>query len=508
MSPAASLARSLAALFRPGRPGDVLALAAGGALALAFSPFGLWPLAVLAPALLFGLWLRCSARQAAWRGWLFGVGLWGAGVYWVYHSLHYFGDAIAPLAAAITVAFVLALALVFAILGALVARGDPADRGAAWLLLTAPAGWVALEWVRSWFLTGFPWLLLGTAQTDTWLAGYAPVLGVYGVSLIVALSAGVLAALIRLPLAGRAAALVAVAAVWSGGALVEGRDWSRPAGEPLRVALIQGNIEQGRKFASLEPSIRAYTERTRDVAAEADLVVWPETAIPTFWYHVADRLNQFILELDGTEVVTGIFIYDRAADRYFNAVRPLGPERGSYHKQRLVPFGEYMPLRTWLQPLERVIDIPMSDLAPGDRAQGPLSAAGIGFATLVCYEAAYPGTVRGLARDAGMLINVSNDAWFGDSSAPAQHLQIARMRSLETARPMLRATNTGISALIDHHGRVVEHGPQFEPATVTGELAPREGDTPYMRLGSWPALLAVALMLAVPAVLRRHKGMM
>lgn len=472
------------------------ALVAGAVVPLAFAPHGWWWFALLGPAVLFRLWLDCGPRRAAWLGWLFGVGMWGIGVYWIYHSLHYFGAAIAPLAALLTFAFALAMALTLAALGALVARGSTRRRGAAWLLVLAPVAWVALEWVRSWFLTGFPWLLLGTSQIDTPLAGLAPLIGVYGVSLAVALSAGVIAALPRLRGAALWAALAAVALLWGGGWALDGRDWSRPDGQPLRAGLVQGNVAQDEKFDSVRGSLGLYADMTREIAADVDLVIWPETAIPTFWDRYDAELNAFAAQLDSTEVVTGIFTRDLATGVYFNSIRPLGPRRDTYSKQRLVPFGEYLPLRDWLTFLERVIQIPMSDLVPPSTPQGPIRAAGVRIGAFVCYEAAYPGVVRDLARDAGLLVNVSNDAWFGDSAAPAQHLEIARLRALENGLPMLRATNTGISAIIDHHGGVVARSPQFEAATLVREVQPRTGNTPYTRVGDAPVLILLGLILA------------
>lgn len=501
-----------AAVHRPGRAGasgryrlaDLAALVAGGVLPLAFAPFGWWWFAVLGPAVLFHLWMACPPRRAAWLGWLFGVGMWGGGVYWIYHSLHHFGSAVAPLAAVLTVAFALAMALTLAVLGWLAAIGRPDRRGALWLILPVPAAWVALEWVRSWLLTGFPWLLLGSSQIDAPLAGYAPVIGVYGVGLLVAVTAGVVAAVPRLRGHTRVIPLAAIAGLWLGGFMLDGRDWSRPDGEALRVGLVQGNVAQEEKFDSVRRSVDLYKDRTRAIAPEVDLVVWPETAVPTFWYHVAEELSGFAAGLDGTDVMTGVFTFDTESGRYYNSVLTLGSEPDVYSKQRLVPFGEYMPLREWLGFLDAVITIPMSDLAPPPAGQGTLQAAGTRIAAFVCYEAAYPAVVRHLARDAGVLVNVSNDAWFGDSTAPGQHLEIARMRALETGRPMLRATNTGISAFIDHHGRVLARGPQFEVATLVGEIRPRTGMTPYVRLGDGPVLGLLVAVLAAWGVAGRR----
>ena len=483
---------------------DVAALGAGALLALAFAPFDLWPLAVLAPALLFRLWTECRRGRAFWRGWLFGVGLWGAGVYWVYFSLHHFGAAVGPLAGFLTAGFVLALALLPAVLGALVTGRPIEARGATWFLLVLPGAWVLLEWVRSWLLTGFPWLLLGTSQVDTWLAGYGPVVGVYGIGLVLAVTAGALALLPELRKRAWVPVLAVPVVLWGVGAALGGAAWSRPGGLPFDAALVQGNVAQEQKFGTLDESLALYQRLTREVAGTAELVVWPETAVPTFYRRVADRLNEFErgMEASGTRVVTGVFTVEENSGRYYNAVRPLGVGALEYRKQRLVPFGEYMPMRGALQFLERYIQIPMSDIAAGRAGQPALKPGDFRLGASVCYEAAYPSVMRRIAARSTVLINVSNDGWFGDSTAPHQHLQIARMRSIETARPMLRATNTGVTAIIDHQGGVVARGPQFEEAVVQGRIEPRAGLTPYARAGNAPIVVLAALLALAPWLVR------
>ncbi len=486
--------------FATRRRCDAWALVAGAATVLAFAPAGWWPLAVVGPAALFLLWRACTRGRAAWRGWLFGLGLWGAGVYWIYFSLHHFGAAIAPLAGVLTVVFAMGMALTLALLGVLVAWGEPERRGLAWFLLVVPGAWVLLEWFRSWFLTGFPWLLLGTSQTDSWLAGYLPAVGVYGAGLAVAVSAGALAALVRTRWLHGAVAVLVAAAVWVGGLALDRVHWTHSGALPFDAALVQGNVAPEQKFADLEASLERYTSRTREVADTAEVVLWPETAVPTFYEREAERLNAFARAMheQDTHVVSGVFTFGEAGERYYNGVRQLGPGKRDYRKQRLVPFGEYMPLRNLLGVFERFIEIPMSDIAQGRPDQEPLEVGRYRMGVSVCYEAAYPGVIAQAVPPATVLMNVSNDAWFGDSAAPAQHLQIARTRSRELARPMLRATNTGISAIIDHRGQVMASAPQFESAVVEARIEPRGGLTPFARWGSVPALLAALALVAVP----------
>jgi apolipoprotein N-acyltransferase len=283
--------------------------------------------------------------------------------------------------------------------------------------------------------------------------------------------------------------------------------WTRSGALPFDAALLQGSVAQEEKFADLDASLDYYTETTREVAGEAEIVVWPETAVPTFYNRVATRLNGFAREMAerDTHVVTGVFTLSDTDDRYFNAVRQLGAGHRDYRKQRLVPFGEYLPLRDWLAVFERYIQVPMSDISPGRPDQPPLEVGRYRIGASVCYEAAYPGVMRALAPAAGVLVNVSNDGWFGDSTAPFQHLQMARVRSRELARPMLRATNTGITAIIDHRGRILAQGAQFEPTVVEARVEPRAGATPYTRWGNVPALAIAVIILASPGAVRWYR---
>lgn len=485
--------------FLESRPrlADGLSLAAGMLLTLAFAPYELRVLGVLAPALLFLVWWVCDPVRAAWRGYLFGVGLFGAGVFWIYHSLHLFGAAIAPLAAFITALFVAVLALYPALLGYLLARFAPRFPAIA-LVACYPAAWVLFEWWRGWFLTGFPWLLLGTAHVDTALAGYVPVAGAYGASLVAAVMAGTASWMavrgsLR-TLAGGAAALVLVWAVGVGLSRIE---WTEPEGEPLTVSLLQGAVEQREKWGpdAVDDALELYAGLTRQ-ALGSDLILWPETAIPTFYHDVYEVLIETAEEVKaaGGSLVTGIFVYDFATRDMYNSIVHVTQEPTAYHKRHLVPFGEYLPLRGLLLWLDDYLEIPMSDLSPG--VGRPLLRVGPVTAGMsVCYEDAFGARVINALPEAGLLINVSNDAWFGDSIAPHQHLEIARMRSLETGREMLRATNTGVSAVIGHRGELIATSPQFEAHVLTEQARQRTGMTPYARTGNAPTILLALLMV-------------
>ncbi len=492
----------------PPRLAALLALGAGVLTLFAFAPFGIHPLAVAGPALLLWVWSRSPARQAALAGWLFGLGLLGPGVSWLHVSIDQFGNVGTGLAVLITLGFILLLALFYALPGWLARRLLPGERGPRFLFL-ASLLWLLAEWARGWFLTGFPWLALGYSQIDSPLAGWGPVAGVHGIGLLLLVTAALLLLLGSGGWRRRAVALAGIALVWLSGAALRQVNWVTPAGPPLRVAIVQGNILQQEKWKpeNLAPTLAMYRRLTLE-QRDAALVIWPETAVPSFVQRVdADFLQPLAAEMRARDatLLLGIAEWDQARGRYYNSMLVIGRDgRASYRKRHLVPFGEYMPFKAWLQPLIDWLRIPMSDFAPGDRRRPPLlTLAGWPAGISICYEDAFGDEVAEAMPRAAFLVNASNDAWFGDSLALPQHLQIARMRALENGRYLLRATNTGISAIIDPDGGLAAVAPAFRRHVLTGRVVPLAGSTPYVRAGDWPALLlAVAAGLLLP--LRRR----
>lgn len=484
---------------------DPAAAVAGALLPLAFSPFDLFPLAVFAPALLFMLWHGASPGRAAWRGFLFGLGLFGVGVSWVYVSMHYYGNMPAPLAGFAVLLFVAGLSLYPALLGWLQARLFP-NPGVWHPVVVLPALWVLLEWMRGWFLTGFPWLNLGYSQVATPLGGYSAWLGVYGVSYMCALSAGLLAAGARVPGKFLRLFLPLLAAVWIAGWFTSQVEWTHPANGPVQVTLIQGNVALDDKWRP--GNRRAIMERYSALTAEApwsDLIVWPEAAIPATLEEidpvVLDRLRGMSRNAS-VDFLIGV-VERGGGGRYYNSVLAIGPQPGVYRKRHLVPFGEYPPLDPLFRWLMRNLQIPMSDFSAGSPDQSPLVAAGQKLGVSVCYEDAFgEEVIRGLPQ-ASLLVNLSEDAWFGDSLAPHQRLQMARMRALETGRPMLRAANTGPSVAIDHRGRILARSPQFRTYSLTATVRPMQGETPYVRWGNLPVVLSGVLIVLLAALARR-----
>jgi apolipoprotein N-acyltransferase len=490
------------------RRGRVLALPLGALLAAAFAPASVWPLAILAPAGLFLLWQDQSPREAAWRGFLFTAGTFAAGTYWLYHSIHLIGQAPIWLALFLMLGLVSIMGAYSAAAGYAVARWGPPRGLVCWLALL-PASWVLVEWFRGWFLSGFPWLALGYSQLATPLAGYAPVVGVYGVSAAAAVTAGALvAALLGTPRERAVSGVIAVM-LWGGGALLARVEWTQPAGPAISVALVQGAVPQSMKWkpGQLQHTMQLYAGLTAPHLG-AQIIVWPESAIPALESDIREFIDSVrdAATARGSSMIMGLVRKDPVTGDYYNAIGAWSPAEQWYHKRRLVPFGEFFPVPAKVREWMRLMNLPYSDFASGSAHQAPLQAAGQALAPTVCYEDAYGVEQLELERHSTLLVNVTNDAWFGDSTAPHQHVDISRMRSLESGRPMLRATNDGVTALIAHDGRMIASLPQFRTGVLTGSVVPRTGLTPYLRYGNLPVLGLILLGLLLPAATRRRRA--
>ena len=471
---------------------------------LGFSPFDLLPATLLAYALLIHSWQRApSARAAALAGFWFGLGLFGAGVSWVYVSMNRFGGMPAPLAAFATLGLCAFLALFPALVGALQARipAAPALRAA----LVIPALWTLIEWLRGWILTGFPWLTAGYAAIDSPLAGFAPIGGVYLLSLATLASAGLLwCVAVR---HGRWIAAAVFVGVGGAGVALNNIVWTEPDGPALTASLLQGNIPQDLKF---DPGRYARTLETYAHLVEQSrgrLIILPETAAPRFLDQVEPaflaRLEAAARRNNG-DLLLGVPLRTGQTS-YFNSVISLGTSRPqAYHKTHLVPFGEFIPFGfSWIN---SVLAFPLSDFSRGEARQTPLAVAGEQVAVNICYEDVFGAEIARQLPAATLLVNVSNVAWFGDSLAPRQHLQIARMRTLETGRMLLAATNSGVTAAVGADARVIAQLPQFVEGKLEVSAQGYRGVTPYVRFGDWLALGACALALASAVVLARRDG--
>jgi len=484
---------------------DGYALLAGLALPFSFAPFKFYPLALIAPISLFGTWFNASPARACWRGWLFGMGMFGIGVSWIHESFQ-FSHIGLPVAIVLTVLLIAFLAVFPAVLGLLTTRSFiRSDR--VRFLLVLPAAWTLTEWIRGWFLTGFTWLQVGYSQVDSPLSGLVPIVGVYGVSWVSILSAGVVFLALREGRLPWLWYLPAVVAIWVGAGFMTKIHWTEGSGAKVRVALVQGNVPQDIKWLpeQRQPTVDRYLSLTRQ-HWEADLIVWPEAALPGTYNTFEAVLGALALEAESNETDLLIGIPTRrSGDRYFNSVVAPGRTPAFYHKRHLVPFGEYLPVSVLLQPVVDLLGIPVANFEPGEKQQLLLNAAGEKLGVSICYEAAFGAEIIKALPEARLLVNVSNDAWFGDSIAPHQHLEMARYRALEVGRYLVRATNTGISAIIGPKGNLEMQAPQFETAVIVGDVMPMIGGTPYIYVGDTPVIVSAifALVIAVLVSLRR-----
>lgn len=493
---------------------------AGVAHAASFAPLGAWWLELGALAVLAHLAMEAPRLRTGFgRGFAFGLGWFGLGVYWVYISMHTYGGMPAPIAAVATFALAALLALFPALACGLLGAWRGALGLSGWRLAPAfAASWTLFEWVRGWIFTGFPWLASGYAHTDGPLAGYAPVVGVYGLCGIAALIAATLAC--AWPLSrGRLAGLIGIGALLAGGlALRAGLPWTVPAGKPITVRLLQGNIPQPVKFERENLGLSLDTYVSLIEAKPADLIVLPETAVPSLLDvtppEFLERLQSFATRT-GTTLLTGIPIREikeangAPREAYFNSVMAITPDlrqlgRLRYSKHHLVPFGEFIPpFARWFVDL---MNIPLGDFDRGELPQRPLPLAGQRIAANVCYEDLFGEEIATGLRvfadaPATVLVNVTNLGWFGDSIALPQHLQISRMRALETGRPVLRATNTGATAVIGPTGRVEAQLSTFTLGALEARVQGMTGMTPYIRFGNLLALggaLVTAFVAAWP----------
>jgi apolipoprotein N-acyltransferase len=495
----------------------LLAFCAGLLAVAAFSPFSFYPLVIISLAILFVQWQHANSKwMAAKLGWAYGFGLFSAGIGWLYVALHDYGGMPALLAVVAVGLFSAFYALFPAAVGYIQARlrgkwgGREGVAPCIVLLLLIPALWVAQEWLRGLLFTGFPWLALGYSQVaESPLAGYAPLLGVYGVSLLIAISAGLLAYgwQVRWHKPGKIALGVLVL-IWVAGAAFRLMEWTQPEGEPLKVSLLQGNISQGEKFAENRLVHMIETYRQLAQSTDARLIVMPETALPLLWQNLPEGYRYLLrshARQNSGDILIGLFEHDRGL--YYNSVMSVGTaESQSYRKNHLVPFGEFIPLRPvlgWL--INEVLHIPMSDQARGGDRQQVMQVGGQKVAVNICYEDVFGEEIIRYLPEATMLVNVTNDAWYGKSHAAMQHNQISQMRALETGRMMLRATNTGVTSIIDKDGRILQMLPQHEVGVLTGMAQGYSGSTPYVRWGNAAMLGLIVLMLAAAWWLRHKK---
>lgn len=497
-------------LLRP-----LAAVFVGAITTLSFAPYQIWPLAIVSPALLLLLIHNQSPKHSLWIGYAWGLGQFASGISWVYVSIAGFGGM--PLIANLSLmGLLIGYLAIYTGLFTWALNRFFSKNDLSRFFLAAPALWLICDWLRGWVMTGFPWLWLGYSQIDAPLGSFAPLGGVELVTLLIMLSAAALGYAIL-----NKAWLIAVipAILISTGFGIRHVEWVTPNPEKTTtVALIQGNIDQAMKWLPSQrwPTIMKYADESRQ-NWDADIIIWPEAAVPAFELEIPSYLRNLdsAAKMNDTSIITGI-LNQSEDNKYYNSILAIGntpygdysydlEER--YHKHHLLPFGEFVPFEDILRPLAPFFNLPMSSFSRGDFVQPNIVANERHLAPALCYEIIFNDQVRqNVTNDTDFILTLSNDAWFGKSIGPLQHMEIARMRALELGKPLIRSTNNGVTAVTDHKGKIIEQIPQFETAVLRAELTSTDGQTPYRLVGTWPLYIWVFMSLLVGWLLRKHRA--
>ncbi|WP_196139471.1 apolipoprotein N-acyltransferase [Aliikangiella sp. G2MR2-5] len=484
-------------------------LISGAVYPLAFEPFGWWLLAFLSIIFLCLVILSDKVLSNFKVGLYWGLGAFGVGASWVYVSIHEFGFVPMIGAAALTLLFVVILSLYKAIF-AWVAGWFIVRTGKMLAVISLPLAWLLSEWIQASFLNGFPWLLTGYSQIDSPLGAVASWVGVFGVSWFTLCFSCLIALMllskqikVYLAVSG-ILVLVVISINWQYFSLKP----HKKRNAPVDVALIQPNVLQHEKWDRryFGKIVQTMYQQTEDVW-EAELIVWPEGAIPAYAHQVQDITRDLEIKAknNSSHLIMGIPEYQKSNGRSYVALKSFGESLQSYHKQVLVPFGEYVPMEDWLRGAIKFLNLPMSGFSEASNEQPPMRVSDYVLVPAICYEIAYPGIVRGLAIQAGeqpaMIVTVSNEAWFGDSFGPYQHMQMARMRAKELGIPLIRSTNDGITAVVDSRGKLLKKLPRYQAGSLRAKVELTNLPTIYQRYGFWGlyATLIVCLLILVVA---------
>lgn len=486
----------------------LLALLGGAAMPYGFSPYEIASASITSIIIFLWCLARQSKKSAFLVGLCYGLGMFGTGVNWVYVSIHQFGGAAPLLATFITGLFILALSFFPAAMASLLVYCFPKNNSLR-TIVAFPALWVAFEILRGWLFTGFPWLYMGYSQIGNQLVSFAPIGGVWLVSWAGVFTASILYCYINYfylhkdnkKYLGLLFGLLLM--LWGTAFGLRQMVWTHPTLKKLNVTLVQGNIAQLLRWdpeyiAQIVEIYQTLTASALAKEAQNDLIIWPEGAIPVSLPMSQSLFNDMasILQPRDMALISGVPTQLSDKTSYYNTLVVAGSGSGVYYKRHLVPFGEYVPFEKQLRGLIAFFNLPMSNFIEGPKNQGHLIVKDFRFAPAICYEIAYPIFVQGASKNADAILTVSNDTWFGKSIGPFQHLQMAQFRAIETGKYVVRATNTGLTAIIDNRGKIINVAPQFEPAYITSEVVGYEGNTPWVRFGIWPLIIALTVVFS------------
>jgi len=479
----------------------ILSLLGGLLLPLSFLPFGLYTIAYISPALLLYSWLKSSPRTAFIHGMLYGIGVFGIGVSWIYNSIHNFGNASVFLSVVITSLFVIILALFFGLQGYLSRLIFKSKSNVIQAICVFPAMWLLFEWLRTHIFTGLPWLLIGYTQSESMLSSLAPIIGTYGLSLCVVLISGCLVTTsLKSSKKNKIISIIIILLILLSAKMVHGKTWITQGDNQIKTSLVQGSFQQALKWDANE--LTNILDTYKDLSKkhlDSDIIVWPEAAIPYY----PSQLPSYINEINAlganskTTLIVGAPTFNKDSKQFYNSLLVLGDASGKYDKTHLVPFGEYTPFNFVFNKLMKTLSIPMSNFTPGNQTQEPLVFKYGTIAPFICYEIIFPNEVLKKVKNTNLIVVINDDAWFGDSLALAQHLQMAKMAAEETQRYVLFCSNTGISAIISPNGTIVKEAPLNTQTVISGNIKTSTGQTPLMRFGYWPTLIVTLLLLCI-----------
>jgi len=484
-------------------------------LVFSYAPFSQWWIMVIVLPLFFNSINGADVRTATKQGFIFALGWFASGISWVHVSIDQFGGL--PLAFSLLLMLLLCcyLALYPALACYLSSRFSPNKTFSLWLL---PPFWMISEYLRTNVLTGFPWLSIGYSQIDGPLSSFAPLIGEVGISVLLLIIGIALINTVKGSYRRSHSLLLSIIIIST--YLLSSVSWVNPTQNTVKTALVQGNVEQSMKFEPEKewPTMLMYLDHARE-NYDADIIIWPESAItaqePTAqdFLVMADKSAA----LNNSAIITGILNYKFDSKAYFNSLVVLGKKESAddvghyrydhsnrYYKNHLLPIGEFVPFGEILRTIAPIFNLPYSSFTRGDYIQSNLLANGQHILPLICFEIAFPEQLAvNFTDETNILLTVSNDSWFGDSHGPHQHLEIARMRALEFGRPLLRATNNGVTAIVDHQGKIQARLPQFTEAVLKAEITLVEGKTFYSQYWQLIHWLIPFLFLVIFCIVQR-----
>ncbi|MFT5259929.1 MAG: apolipoprotein N-acyltransferase [Saprospiraceae bacterium] len=480
---------------------------AGGLFSLGFAPFGWWPLPLLTLAILFVCFNTANKKQSFIMGLCFGLGQFGVGVSWVYVSMVNFGN-MSPVLAVVAVILMTVFLACYPALAALSFTLLKSGSKIFNLIFLAPACWVLWEALRSHLFTGFPWLLAGYSSIDSWLVGYAPIGGVVMLSLLTCLIAGLVglafSGFSRTDVVRSFGPLIVIAFLFGVGAILKSIQWTKPTGQELTVGMVQLDVPLGLKWQEgmQDQIMRSYIDASQSLEEGVDLLIWPEGALPQFYHQMSatvresiERLKPALVfgSLERRELGNEVLVHNSMV--LLDGEQLEGKREQIYRKYHLVPFGEFFPLEWLLTDLLAQLQVPMSNMTSWYGKQPYLSSKGFNWLPTICYEDAFPEDWRASIPNATAILNISEDAWFGDSFAPHQRLEMGRMRSIETGREMVRVSNSGLSTVVRVDGSYDQITPQFEAVILSDKVNGYQGETPYVKWGQLPVYMSLFIIL-------------